>query len=109
MRLCEGAPRLEFRRPAPQRAADACAVGQSRGDAKTPAFAHELPELDHNEIAGQAAATFRVESVGGTRTERVVSLVLLGDLMSLYLAVLRGVDPSPVPVLDRLKAVLAGG
>jgi glucose/mannose-6-phosphate isomerase len=29
--------------------------------------------------------------------------VLLGDLVSLYLAVLRGVDPGPVEVLDRLK------
>ena len=36
------------------------------------------------------------------------SLVLLGDLVSLYLAVLRGVDPGPVEILDRLKAELAG-
>jgi glucose/mannose-6-phosphate isomerase len=35
--------------------------------------------------------------------------VLLGDLVSLYLAVLRGVDPQPVAVMDRLKHVLAGG
>ena len=34
--------------------------------------------------------------------------MLLGDLVSLYLAVLRGVDPEPVAVLDRLKAELAG-
>ena len=39
--------------------------------------------------------------------ERVVSLVLLGDLISIYLAALRGVDPGPVPVLDELKAALA--
>jgi glucose/mannose-6-phosphate isomerase len=37
----------------------------------------------------------------------VFSLVLLGDLVSLYLAVLRGVDPTPVPVLEDLKARLA--
>jgi glucose/mannose-6-phosphate isomerase len=37
----------------------------------------------------------------------VVSLVLLGDLVSIYLAALRGVDPGPVKMLDELKAELA--
>jgi glucose/mannose-6-phosphate isomerase len=37
----------------------------------------------------------------------VFSLVLLGDLVSLYLAVLRGVDPCPVELIDELKAQLA--
>jgi glucose/mannose-6-phosphate isomerase len=66
-------------------------------------------ELTRGLIAGQAAATYRVESVGETRAERLVSLVLLGDLVSLYLAVLRGVDPSPVHLIERLKGALAGG
>jgi hypothetical protein len=35
--------------------------------------------------------------------------VLLGDLVSVYLAVLREVDPTPVPTLDRLKSALARG
>jgi glucose/mannose-6-phosphate isomerase len=34
-------------------------------------------------------------------------MVLLGDLVSLYLAVLRGVDPTPVDILVRLKEQLA--
>ena len=37
-----------------------------------------------------------MSSVGETRTERLVSLVLLGDLVSLYLAVLAGRDPGPI-------------
>ncbi|HSD77189.1 MAG TPA: bifunctional phosphoglucose/phosphomannose isomerase [Solirubrobacteraceae bacterium] len=56
---------------------------------------------------GAAAGVHRVDSRGGTAVERVFSLVLLGDLVSLYLAVLRGVDPSPVPAIDRLKDELA--
>ncbi len=113
---------------------------QLNENAKTPAFAHELPELDHNEIVGwegarglgpfsavflddpdlharirsrieltrrlvdtEAASTHVISSAGETRLERIFGLVLLGDLMSLYLAVLRGVDPSPVPVIDQLK------
>ena len=37
----------------------------------------------------------------------MISLVLLGDLVSIYLAALRGVDPGPVKALDELKAALA--
>jgi glucose/mannose-6-phosphate isomerase len=66
-------------------------------------------ELTRALIASEAAATFRIESVGGSATERLLSLVFLGDLVSLYLAVLRGVDPTPVSIIDRLKSTLAGG
>jgi glucose/mannose-6-phosphate isomerase len=117
---------------------------QVNENAKMPAYALELPEMDHNEIAGWgsasefarfsavflddadthprvkeridvtarliapgAAGVHRVESRGQNTAERVFSLVLLGDLVSVYLAALRGVDPEPVDVLDRLKAELA--
>jgi glucose/mannose-6-phosphate isomerase len=66
-------------------------------------------ELTRGFINADAAATFRVESLGTGAVERLVSLILLGDLVSLYLAVLRGVDPGPVEILERLKAALAGG
>ena len=119
---------------------------QLNENAKVPAFAAELPELNHNELVGwqgaadlgrfsavflddsdlhprvrqrieltrglisaTAASSFRVEGRGETRTERLVSLVLLGDLVSLYVAVLRGVDPTPVEAIERFKTVLAGG
>lgn len=60
------------------------------------------------DVIGDAAASVsRVAGVGETRLERLVSLVLLGDLVSLYVAVLRGVDPTPVTAIERLKAVLA--
>jgi glucose/mannose-6-phosphate isomerase len=117
---------------------------QINENAKQPAFAHELPELDHNELVGwegapdvgrfsavflddcdahprvkarmelterliadSAVASFRLETRGETTVERVISLVLLGDLVSIYLAALRGVDPGPVKVLEQLKAELA--
>lgn len=61
------------------------------------------------ELAGEGAATVaRVSPRGETRLERLVSLVMLGDLVSLYLGVLRGADPEPVEPIDRLKAALAG-
>ncbi len=119
---------------------------QINENAKTPCFWHELPELDHNEIAGWEGAgalgrfsavflddsdlhprvrqrieltrgliasygvtTYRAETIGENRTGRLVSAVLLGDLVSFYLAILRRIDPSPVVVLDRLKNALAQG
>jgi glucose/mannose-6-phosphate isomerase len=117
---------------------------QINENAKLPAFWGELPELDHNEIAGwqgardvgrfsavflddsdahprvkrrvelteqliadSASASFRLETRGQNSVERVMSLVLLGDLVSIYLAALRGVDPAQVRVLDELKSALA--
>jgi glucose/mannose-6-phosphate isomerase len=118
---------------------------QINQNTEIPAFSHELPELDHNELAGWAGAaelgsfgavflddddthprvkeriavtreliapqavggTHVVSSRGQTAIERVFSLVLLGDLVSLYLAVLRGVDPTPVPATERLRDELA--
>ena len=116
---------------------------QFNENAKSPAFAGELPEIDHNEIVGWArtpnlgrvsavflddcdlhprvrerialtreliapgtAASELVETVGQTRVERLVSMVLLGDLVSLYVAILDGVDPAEIDVLNALKAAL---
>jgi glucose/mannose-6-phosphate isomerase len=61
------------------------------------------------EVAGAGARVVeRVSARGETALERLVSLVLLGDLMSLYLAVLRGVDPVAIEAIDALKRQLAG-
>ena len=60
-------------------------------------------------FASRGVSTYRVDAMGETRLERLLSLVLLGDLVSLYLAVLRGVDPAVVDAIDRLKEALASG
>jgi glucose/mannose-6-phosphate isomerase len=60
------------------------------------------------ELAAEGAAVVeRVSARGETRLERVVSLVLLGDLVSLYMAVLRGIDPVSVRAIETLKQRLA--
>jgi glucose/mannose-6-phosphate isomerase len=117
---------------------------QLNENAKVPAYSHELPELDHNEIVGwdgteglgpfaavflddtdlhprerrrialtreliapSATETFVLEGEGETTLARIFSLVLLGDLVSVYRAVLRGTDPAPVVVIEELKARMA--
>jgi glucose/mannose-6-phosphate isomerase len=63
--------------------------------------------LTAEQAAAGATVVERVTARGDTPTERLVSLVLLGDLVSLYLAVLRGDDPVSIPPIDALKAALA--
>jgi glucose/mannose-6-phosphate isomerase len=56
------------------------------------------------ELVGEAGSPVeRLVTRGATRVERLLSLVLLGDLTSLYLAVLNGVDPTPVARIEHLK------
>ena len=64
-------------------------------------------ELTEQLTADSATASFRLETRGQNSVERVMSLVLLGDLVSIYLAALRGVDPAEIRVLDELKSALA--
>jgi glucose/mannose-6-phosphate isomerase len=64
-------------------------------------------ELTAAELERAGAPALRVAARGDTRLERVLSLVLLGDLVSVYWAVLDGVDPGPVDVLARFKDELA--
>jgi glucose/mannose-6-phosphate isomerase len=68
---------------------------------------HRRIALTAAEVEQAGAPAVRVEARGESRLERVLSLVLLGDLVSVYLAVLDGVDPTPAEPLDRFKAALA--
>lgn len=73
-------------------------------------FAHPRNRL-RAELTGRVAGAgarevVRVSARGESRLERLVSLVLLGDLVSIYLAVLRGVDPASIEALDALKSEL---
>jgi glucose/mannose-6-phosphate isomerase len=120
--------------------------GQINENAKLPASASVLPELDHNEIVGfagtppdlQKLATLvmlrdprqhrqvqrrfdltrelvemhvdkvlSITAEGEGALARSLDLVTLGDYASIYLALLRAVDPGPVDVIERLKQRLA--
>jgi glucose/mannose-6-phosphate isomerase len=64
-------------------------------------------ELMCREVETSGAPAIRVQAEGESRLERVLSHVLLGDLVSVYLAVLDGIDPTPVEALVRIKQDLA--
>ena len=63
-------------------------------------------ELMAAEVDRTGAPVVQLDARGESRLERVLSLVLLGDLVSVYLAVLAGVNPTPVEALERFKASL---
>jgi glucose/mannose-6-phosphate isomerase len=64
-------------------------------------------ELTAAEIERAGAPALRVPARGETRLERVLSLVMLGDLVSVGLAELNGADPDEIEALVRLKDSLA--
>ena len=73
------------------------------------------PDTDER-VAQRVEPTARIaqrhteaSGVGTSVLERVLSLVLLGDLVSVYLAALDGVDPWEIGAIERLKADLATG
>ncbi len=116
---------------------------QCNENAKVPAFAAALPEVDHNEVVGWSVgrgAAFSVVALrhagehpdvaarfplsleiarsaglqseevwarGRSALARLLSLVLSGDLVSVYLGIERGVDPTPIDAIARLKRALA--
>jgi glucose/mannose-6-phosphate isomerase len=55
----------------------------------------------------QGADVHEISSGGGGRLARMASLVQWGDYLSLYLALLNGVDPTPIPSIDEFKRRLA--
>ena len=44
-----------------------------------------------------------VEAKGETNLERMLSLIYVGDFASIYLAVLRNMDPTPVNSIEEFK------
>jgi glucose/mannose-6-phosphate isomerase len=119
--------------------------GQISENAKTLAYGHVFPELNHNEIVGWEVLTdimkkihvvilrdnedykriklrmdiskgiiggladgiTEVNTEGKSLLARTFSLLYLADWLSFYLAMLNGVDPSPVKKIDFLKNELA--
>jgi glucose/mannose-6-phosphate isomerase len=78
-----------------------------RDEGETHEISARFP-LSFDVARSAGAETVEVRSSGTSRLARLFSLVLTGDLVSVYLGLLRGVDPTPVAVIDRLKASLAG-
>ena len=60
-------------------------------------------------IENKVGLTREIWSEGDSLLARIFSLVYLGDFVSFYLAILNGVDPTPVKMIDLLKKELEKG
>ncbi|MFI6505406.1 SIS domain-containing protein [Nonomuraea typhae] len=63
-------------------------------------------ELTAGIIADTGAPTHWISARGETRTQRILSLVLLADFVSVYTAALSGVDPSDIELISKLNQLV---
>ena len=74
---------------------------------------------EHPEVRARFPLSYQIARDAGVETEevraggtsglaRLMGLILVGDFVSAYVGLRRGVDPTPVAVITRLKAALAG-
>lgn len=75
-------------------------------DRQDPARSALMVEAVRDILAGRAREVTEVRSQGRGLLARLFSLILLGDLVSCYLAILRGVDPTPVRSIEEVKGRL---
>lgn len=60
-------------------------------------------EITKGLLEQYASSLIEVETEGRSTLTRMFSLIYLGDWVSYYLAILNGIDPTPVNVIDYLK------
>jgi len=63
--------------------------------------------LTRDFVARRGAATVELDPGTGRRLSRMAAHVMFGDYVSLYLALARGVDPTPVASIDEFKRRMA--
>jgi len=63
-------------------------------------------EITKSLIGRQLGGVNEIVTQGKSPLARILSSILFGDYLSVYLAILRGVDPTPVEVISRLKKEL---
>ena len=58
-------------------------------------------------LSGKMPSPLKVEAKGSTILEQLLWVITLGDFVSLYLALLNNLDPTPVDLIEKLKTELA--
>ena len=78
-------------------------------DPTVPARVQRRLDVSCDILLDAGATMRRVRGSGDDLLDRVFSLGLLGDALSLELAYRAGIDPTPIPQIDRLKDALSNG
>lgn len=64
-------------------------------------------EVTKSLISGNVGGIIEVWSQGESLLARIMSLIIYGDYLSVYLAALAGIDPTPVEIIEKLKKELS--
>lgn len=64
-------------------------------------------EITKSLLVNQLGGASEITAQGKSGLAKIFSLIFFGDLLSVYLAILNGIDPTPVEVIERLKKELA--
>ncbi|MDH5481893.1 MAG: bifunctional phosphoglucose/phosphomannose isomerase [Candidatus Bathyarchaeota archaeon] len=87
---------------AAEKLANNFSIIQIRSDDETGAMRQRI-EATKELIREAPVKIFEVRSVGKSALAKMSSVICLGDFTSVYLAVLRGIDPTPVRTINLLK------
>lgn len=79
-------------------------IFRDKGD---PARIQQRIEITSRMLADKVDQVILLDSQGDSLLARLFSLIYLGDYVSYYLALLRGIDPTPVQSMDYLKGELS--
>lgn len=60
-------------------------------------------EVSERLLSGRKPAAYAVTATGETRLAQMLQLIALGDYVSMYLAILANIDPTPVDLVEKLK------
>jgi glucose/mannose-6-phosphate isomerase len=72
-------------------------------DKDEPPEIHNRIEATKKLVLHKTAKVLEVQAVGKSTLAKMFSVVFLGDLASVYLAILLGVDPAPVKIITAMK------
>ncbi len=64
-------------------------------------------EVSERLLSGKMPSPQKIEAKGSTILEQLLWVITLGDFVSLYLALLNNIDPTPVDLIEKLKLELA--
>jgi glucose/mannose-6-phosphate isomerase len=63
-------------------------------------------EVTERLLSGMRPSPIAVEAQGGNQLEQLLTTIALGDFVSLYTALLNGLNPTPVDLIEKLKKAL---
>jgi glucose/mannose-6-phosphate isomerase len=72
-------------------------------DSDEPEIMRQRIETTEELVREKSVKIFEVNGLGKSRLSKMSSVICTGDFTSVYLAVLRGIDPTPVKTIDLLK------